>query len=485
MAQTIGYLYTTVLLGLAIYASYFITLTLLYLWHRNDSPPILPLLMESSLPLVTVQLPIRNEQHVAKRIIQTIADLDWPRDKLKIQVLDDSNDETTAIIEAEVSRLQHMGVQITMLHRDYPVGYKAGALAVGLRHECGEFVAIFDADFYPPTDFLRLTIPHLVANPHLGMVQTRWDHLNAEYSAITMAQAVGLDAHFSVENIGRNRSGLLMNFNGTAGVWRKRAIEESGGWQSDTVTEDLDLSYRAQLKGWKILYLPNVVVPAELPPQATSFKLQQYRWAKGHTQTLRKLAWPIICSKQLNFFQKIMALFHIGSYLNLTMLLLMILLTLPMVFYSPHLPELTAILRGIASLPPLVYLLGQIHFHRDWPRRMLYYPILMLLGVGIAWSNTLAILDGLTHWGGAFVRTPKFQLWGRNGEWWKSNYRVGVDHTLIGELFIGLYAIATVWLTLDRKDDLLPFVLIYVGGEVLMIWSTLRQAWLFRLIDKE
>ncbi len=476
MAQTIGYIYTTVLLGLAIYATYYVILTLLYLWHRHDSSPKTPHLAESALPFVTIQLPIRNERYVAKRIIQTVANLDWPRNRLEIQVLDDSDDETKGIIEAEVTRLQATGVQITAIHRENPVGYKAGALAVGLRQTRGEFITIFDADFFPPTDFLRLTIPHLVADPQLGMVQTRWDHLNAEYSAITMAQAMALDAHFSVENIARNRSGLLMNFNGTAGIWRRQAIEESGGWQSNTVTEDLDLSYRAQLAGWKILYLPEVVVPAELPPQVSAFKQQQYRWAKGHTQTLRKLAWPIISSARLNFFQKIMALLHIASYFNLTLLLLMILLTLPMVFYNPRLPELTALLGGIISLPPLVYLLGQIHFRQDWPRRILYYPVLMLLGVGISWSNTLAILDGLTHWGGPFLRTPKFQLWGSAGEWRKSNYRLGLDRTLIGELLIGIYTLATVWLTFDLKGDLLPFVLIYVGGEAMMVWSTLKQA---------
>ncbi|MGB0385138.1 MAG: glycosyltransferase [Ardenticatenaceae bacterium] len=477
IAQTIGYIYMVVLSGLALYATYLVVLISLYLWHRRDAPPALPMLAESQLPMVTVQIPLRNELHVAQRIIQAVAELDWPRDRLEIQVLDDSNDETTAIVEAEAARLRAEGVLITVLHRNHSTGYKAGALAAGLKEARGEFVAIFDADFYPPVDFLRCIVPHLVGNPALGMVQARWEHLNAEYSAITRAQALLLDAHFSVEHIARNRSGLLMNFNGTAGIWRKVAIADAGGWQHDTVAEDLDLSYRAQLAGWKILYLPDVVAPAELPPQVAAFKSQQYRWAKGATQSLRKLARPIIRSKRLNPFQKIMGLLHLGAYFNLTLLLLMIFLTLPMVLYNPNLPQLAAFLGALASIPPVMYLLGQIHLRPDWPRRMLTYPLLMFLGIGIAWSNTLAILDGLRHWGGPFVRTPKFQLQGRKGEWRNSQYRLGVDHTLIGELVIGMYALGAAWLAFTlQQQNLLPFILIYVGGEALMIWSTLKQA---------
>jgi cellulose synthase/poly-beta-1,6-N-acetylglucosamine synthase-like glycosyltransferase len=479
MAQIIAYLYMVVLSGLALYATYLVVLLCLYLWYRRDTTlPPLPTLAESELPYVTVQIPLRNELHVATRIIQAVAELDWPRDRLDIQVLDDSTDETTAIVEAEVERLRLAGVQITLLHRQAPSGYKAGALAAGLKQARGEFITIFDADFYPPKDFLRSTVPYLATTPELGMLQARWEHLNADYSAITRAQAMLLDAHFSVEHIARNRSGLLMNFNGTAGIWRKRAIVEAGGWQSDTVAEDLDLSYRAQLAGWKALYLPDVVAPAELPPQVAAFKSQQYRWAKGATQTLRKLAVPIIRSEVLNPLQKVMALLHMGAYFNLTFLLLMILLTVPMVFYNPNLPQLAAFLGGLASIPPVMYLLGQMHFRADWPRRILTtYPLLMLLGIGIAWSTTLAIVDGLLNWGGPFVRTPKFQLRGREGEWRKSKYRLGIDHTLLGEFLIGLYALVAAWLALTlQQEELLPFILMYVGGEALMVWSTLRQA---------
>ncbi len=477
IAQTIGYIYMVVLSGLALYATYLVILILLYLWHKNDASPTLPVLTDLRLPKVTVQIPLRNELHVAKRIIQAVAELDWPHHLLDIQVLDDSDDETTAIVLAEVQNWRKKGINVQVLHRKQPIGYKAGALAAGLVHAEGEFITIFDADFYPPVDFLRSTVPYLADDDQLGMVQARWEHLNADYSMMTRAQAMLLDAHFSIEHIARNRSGLLMNFNGTAGVWRKSAIEDAGGWQYDTVAEDMDLSYRAQLAGWKALYLPDVVAPAELPPQVAAFKRQQYRWAKGATQNLRKLAYPIITSKRLNIFQKVMGLLHLGAYSNLTFLLLMIFLTLPMVLYNPNLPQLAAFLGGLASIPPVMYLLGQIHFRKDWPRRMLTYPLLMFLGIGIAWSTTLAILDGLRNWGGPFVRTPKFQLRGQQGEWRNSEYRLGIDHTLIGELAIGLYALGAAWLALNlEQETLLPFILMYVGGEALMIWSTLKQA---------
>ena len=266
ITQMIGLLYTATLLGLTVYTLHIVVVVALYLWHRREASPLTPHIPEADLPIVTVQIPLRNERYVVQRILRGVAALDWPRDRLEIQVLDDSTDDTTALARSEVQRLQAQGLTIHLLHRDHSTGHKAGALAAGLRQARGEYIALLDADFCPPPDFLRRTVPHLVASPTLGMVQTRWVHLNAEYSAVTRAQAIALDAHFVVEHTARNRSGLLINFNGTAGVWRREAIEDAGGWQADTLAEDLDLSYRAQLAGWKVLYLPEVTAPAGAAP---------------------------------------------------------------------------------------------------------------------------------------------------------------------------------------------------------------------------
>ncbi|MFP4395992.1 MAG: glycosyltransferase [Anaerolineales bacterium] len=479
-------LYTATLAGLALYAFYILILIVLYLRHCHERTPMPEPIPEAALPTVTVQIPLRNERYVVQRILRAVAAFDWPRDRLQIQVLDDSDDDTTAQAQAEVDRLQALGYKIELRHRPHTRGNKAGALAAGLAHARGEFVVIFDADFIPLPDFLRQTVPHLVRNPHLGLVQARWGHTNTTYSPLTRAQALALDAHFTVEHIARNRSGLLMNFNGTAGVWRKTAIFEAGGWQFDTIAEDLDLSYRAQLAGWQIRYLPDVTAPAELPPLIAAFKQQQYRWAKGATQALRKLAGPILHSPRLNFAQKVMALLHLSAYVTQPLFLLAILLTLPIAYYDPHMPAITAFLGAITAIPPLLYLLGQLALTPRWPRRILAYPLLMLLGIGITWSSTLAIVDGLLHWGGDFKRTPKFDLRGQRGTWQRTGYRIHLDLTTLGELCIGIYAALIIWVAIQTHEPaLLPYSLIYLGGEILMIGGTAWQAILGKQVKKE
>jgi len=474
--QIVGHLYTAVLIGLAVYAVHIVILVTLYLWHRRAQSPETPSIPMADLPTVTVQIPLRNERYVVQRILTAVAAFDWPRDRLEIQVLDDSDDDTTALARAEVKQLQAQGYTIALLHRQHHNGHKAGALAVGLQKASGEYVAIFDADFAPMPDFLQQTVPHLVQNPALGLVQGRWGHLNAEYSLVTRAQALALDAHFTVEHIARNRAGLLMNFNGTGGVWRRRAIEEAGGWQHDTIAEDLDLSYRAQLAGWKILYLPDVAAPAELPPFVAAFRQQQYRWAKGATQVLRKSFGPIVSSPHLSLAQKVMALLHLSGYFTQPLILALVLLVAPMVVYSPRLPVLAVALGTLTMLPPLLYLMGQIALYRNWPRRILAYPILMLLGVGISWNTTLGVLDGLLHWGGEFKRTPKFKLRGRQGNWRAAQYRVTLDRALPGEILISLYALAALLLAHElQRTSLLPLSLIYLIGEMFIIWGTVQQ----------
>ena len=476
MPQIVGYLYTAVLIGLALFAIHIVILVTLYLWHRGDPMPETPHLPAADFPMVTVQIPLRNERYVVQRILAAVAAFNWPRERLEIQILDDSDDDTTTLARTEVERLQAQGYTITLLHRQHHSGHKAGALAAGLQKARGEYIAIFDADFAPMPDFLRRTVPHLVQNPALGLVQGRWGHLNAEYSLVTRAQALALDAHFTVEHIARNRAGLLMNFNGTGGVWRRRAIEEVGGWQHDTIAEDLDLSYRAQLAGWKILYLPDVISPAELPPLVAAFRQQQYRWAKGATQVLRKSFGPIVSSPHLCPAQKVMALLHLSGYFTQPLILALVLLVVPMAIYSPRLPTLVVALGTLTMLPPLLYLMGQMALYRDWPRRILVYPVLMLLGVGISWNTTLGVLDGLFHWGGEFKRTPKFELQGRQGNWRAARYRVMLDRALPGEILISVYALAALLLAYElQRTNLLPLSLIYLAGEMLVIWGALQQ----------
>ena len=477
MTEIIGWLYTAVLAALSLYAVHIAMLIALYLKHRHTVQPAPALPPEMALPFVTVQLPLRNERYVVQRVLQAIAALKWPQDRLEIQILDDSDDETTALAEAEAMNLRDQGYLVTLLHRAQPQGYKAGALALGLQQAHGEFIALFDADFCPAPDFLQQTMPHLLTDSRMGMVQARWSHLNAEYSPITQAQALALDAHFTVEHIARNRSGLLMNFNGTAGVWRKAAIEDAGGWQSDTVAEDLDLSYRAQLRGWRARYLPDVTAAAELPPLVAAFKQQQYRWAKGAAQCLRKLAGPVLRSSQLNPAQKIMALLHLSGYITQPLFLLLILLALPMALYRPPLPPLSGILGAIIAIPPLLYLIGQMALYKDWPHRILAYPVLMALGMGLAWSNTLALVDGFRHWGGTFHRTPKFRLQAREGRWRRTHYGLKPDRATLGEALLGVYALTAAWQALlVGKEELLPLAFVAVSGEALMVGATLLQA---------
>ena len=477
MTWLVKVLYTATLAGLALYALHVLVLIVLYLRHRRDVGPPLPAVVEEHLPSVTVQIPMRNEWHVAHRVIRAVGSLDWPRDKLEIQILDDSDDATVSVVDTEVAGLQQRGVQVEVLRRDAPRGYKAGALAAGTAVARGEYLAIFDADFCPEVDFLRQTVPYFLDNRELGMIQARWGHLNADYSLMTRIQALVLDAHYSVDHIARAQSRLLTNFNGAAGVWRKATIVDAGGWQTDTLTEDLDLSYRAQLQGWRVLYLPDVVVPAEVPPLVTAFKAQQERWAKGAFQCFRKLAGPIVRSRRLSLVQKAMGLLHLSGYANQPLLLTMILLTLPMVLTNPKFSDYTIWLGALASIPSLLYVLGQIHFHRDWLRRIVVYPALLLVWMGLAWSLTLAVFQGLTSWGGAFVRTPKYEITGSEGDWRRSAYRPRISATWIGELVLGAYVCVAMWYAARlAHGHLIPLALGYALGQVMMLALTASEA---------
>ena len=504
-------LYVIAGVWLAIYGLNSLALAALYLISRHNR--VTPSMNQAKVrPCVTIQLPVYNERYVIERLIDSVAALDWPHGKLQIQVLDDSDDDTTVLARARVEHHRQRGLDISLIRRPNRSGYKAGALAVGLTQARGEFIAIFDADFVPPSDFLHNVIPHFLDHPKLGLVQTRWSHLNADYSCLTRAQSLALDGHFVVEQTARNRMGLLMNFNGTGGIWRRTCIESSGGWSGDTISEDLDLSYRAQMAGWDCLYLPAVSAPAELPPQLTAFKRQQFRWAKGSIQCLRKLWRPILGSRhwldsvpqeektparsimansslapeprQLSPVQKLAALVHLSSYVAHPLMLVLLLCSLPL-FLSPrdnHLPMAMAYL-GVASIgPPLVYALSQRALYPHWRRRLLSLPVLVLLGTGIALNNTRAVLEALRGEGGPFIRTPKFQLEGNNGQWTKSAYRLSLDWSTLGEALLSLYALVTI-VAAWRANNLyaIPFMLLYAGGfgltASLGIWQTGVSRW--------
>jgi cellulose synthase/poly-beta-1,6-N-acetylglucosamine synthase-like glycosyltransferase len=457
-------LHALIALWLAVYGLNSFILAFLYLRYRRDAVPT-PSVARSDLPTVTVQIPVYNELHVVERVIDRVAVLDYPRDRLQIQILDDSTDETTHLAHARAALHREHGVDIAVLRRPERSGFKAGALAWGLSQARGEYVAIFDADFCPRPDFLLQTIPHLLARPQLGLVQTRWSCLNTGYSSLTRAQALALDGHFVVEQFGRNRSGLLMSFNGAGGVWRRRCIEGSGGWQADTLSEDLDLSYRAQLAGWECLYLPTVDAPAEVPPQIAAFKRQQSRWAQGSVQTLRKLAMPILCSRKLNWRQKAMALVHLSSYLAHGLVVALVLVSLPLLL-APDSVQLSLNGLGLMFLgSPLVYAISQQQLYPDWTRRMQAFPLLALIGIGVAWSNAQAVWRGLTRWGGTFARTPKFRIEARADRWSDSQYRLQANGSTVGELLLALYALVAVAVAcVTGHHGTVPFLLLYAAS---------------------
>jgi cellulose synthase/poly-beta-1,6-N-acetylglucosamine synthase-like glycosyltransferase len=370
-----------------------------------------PVLTDDQLPVVTVQLPIFNESTVVRRLLQVVARMDYPRDKLQIQVLDDSIDETCEIAKTEVRRLQDQGVDIEYVHRTDRTGYKAGALDNGMATAKGDLIAVFDADFIPNADFARAIVGHF-QDPEVAMVQARWSHLNRDASLLTKIQALMLDGHHLVENRARFGAGLLFNFSGTGGMWRREAIADAGGWQHDTITEDLDLSYRAQLRGWKFIYRPDVVSPAELPEDISALRAQQYRWAKGTVQTARKLLGRILRSS-LTRKQRIEALFHLTPHFAYPLMLVLCLLLLPVLslvnvsdWRMALLFDLPLCMAPISSLAAF-YMLAESAQGRSRLSALKVLPALIGLGAGLAPHLTRGLWSGLRHQSGEFVRTPK------------------------------------------------------------------------------
>ena len=406
--------YFAVMIVLALYGVHRYTMCYLYFKYRKNYRPDAPRHFEE-LPRVTVQLPIFNEQFVIDRLIEAVCAMEYPREKLEIQVLDDSTDETQAVASGIVDRYAALGHPIVYIHRTNRHGYKAGALDAGLKVAKGEYVAIFDADFVPPTDWLMKVIHHF-AEPEIGMVQTRWTHLNRNYSMLTEIEAILLDGHFVLEHGARARSGDYFNFNGTAGMWRIQAISDGGGWQHDTLTEDTDLSYRSQLAGWKFKYLPEVECPSELPIEMTAFKTQQARWAKGLIQTSIKVL-PMMFKSNVPRRVKVEAVYHLTANLSYPLMVVMSAALLPAMicrFYQGwfqmliiDVPLFTASSLSIA----VFYLASQRElFPKTWWKTFLYLPFLMALGIGLTVTNTKAVVEALLGMKSPFVRTPKYRV---------------------------------------------------------------------------
>ncbi len=414
-------------------------------FNKNKSGVPRPVRRFKKLPRVTVQLPVYNEMYVASRLIKAVCAIDYPVELLHIQVLDDSTDSTTEIAEASVREFRSHGLNIELIHRNNREGFKAGALAEGLRHTDSELIAIFDADFIPPSDFLRQTVDFFT-DPNVGGVQVRWGHLNRDYSTLTKAQSVLLDGQFIIEQSSRYYGGMFFNFNGTAGVLRRRCIESAGGWQHDTLTEDLDLSYRAQLKGWRFIYLKDVVADAELPVDMNAFKAQQHRWTKGAIQTAKKILPHILKNPLLSYKVKIEAAFHLLGGLSYPLLLMVLLLMTPVAYFWRSLGwekvillNLIAISAGTLSLLRFYSIALKEVYGQGWKRRAHHIPVAIALGTGIAVNNTKAVLEALLGKSSEFTRTPKFAVTNKGEGWAHKNYTSPKGFTAVIELALGLF----------------------------------------------
>lgn len=419
------------------------------------------------MPVVTTQLPVYNEANCVERLIDAVCAIDYPKDKHEIQVLDDSTDECYEVTKRKVAQMQALGYDIKLIHRTQRKDYKAGALKEGMVTARGDFLAIFDADFVPSRDFLLKTIPYLVMDPKVGLVQGRWGHLNRMESGLTLAQSIGIDGHFVIEQSARSWGDLFMNFNGTAGVWRRQAIDDAGGWEGDTLTEDMDLSYRSQLAGWRMKFVFDVIVPAELPNDINAFKAQQFRWAKGSIQTAIKIL-PRVFSAKVPIKIKIASFMHMTHYSIHPCMLFTAIFAFPLlVWYEPvkNLPNwISATAFGFifiaAIAPSTLYLVAQrCSGYAGWKMRLLSFPILMALGVGIAVSNTRAVLAAVFGLKGSFVRTPK------KGAKSLSHYAQKFPFLAVVEIAVGAYCVFGLLAYIGAQKFIIgPFLALYAIG---------------------
>jgi cellulose synthase/poly-beta-1,6-N-acetylglucosamine synthase-like glycosyltransferase len=474
----IALVYLVVLLWLAMYGVSNFVNAMLYLRVKRSTQPKKHARLPKEWPSITIQLPIYNEKYTVERLLQAVTQLEYPADKMQIQVLDDSTDDTAQLVQSLVENYKSQGLNIEWLHRTNRSGYKAGALSEGLKTATGEYLAIFDADFVPPADWLKKTVP-LFADHRLGCLQTRWGHTNRKYNSLTQAEAMAVDGHFIVEQTARSRHALFLNFNGTAGLWRRACIEDAGGWEWDTLTEDLDLSYRAQLRGWKIGYAPDVVVPAELPAEVEAFKKQQFRWAKGSFQVVRKILPIVIRRNDLPWHVRLMAFIHLTGYMVHPLMLCLLVLTLPVGMLIPDAFKVFPLSALAGFGPPLLYLISASRQTPRLPERIKLLPLMTITGFGISLSTTIAVLEGLLGKGSsAFVRTPKLNLGNQHTQLRKVDkaYTQPVSRMVWAEIALGVYAlISGIILGSYIGWGILPWMSIYTFGYFYIAGLNLKQ----------
>jgi cellulose synthase/poly-beta-1,6-N-acetylglucosamine synthase-like glycosyltransferase len=449
-----------------------------YLKYRGKRDDLSAELKE--FPLVTIQLPVFNEMYVVERLIKSTCEIEYPIDKLEFQVLDDSTDETVEIVSNIVKEYQLRGFDIRHIHRDNRSGFKAGALKEGLKTAKGEFIAIFDADFIPKKNFLKVVLPFFI-DPKIGMVQTRWEHLNRSYSLITQVVALSLDGHFVMEQQARNKADYFINFNGTSGIWRKSCIFDAGNWEADTLTEDLDLSYRAQLKGWKFRYLTDFTTPAEVPSEINSVKSQQFRWTKGAIETCKKIL-PRVWKSNYSLKHKIISTYHLTNNIVFPFILIACLLNTPIVLiknsghYDAYFTFMSVfVLAFIASF--LFYLYSQKDVYDDWRKRVLLFPVFMAGSMGFAINNTKAVFQALFNKKTEFVRTPKYLIVDKKDSWVDKKYvHKKISFSVVLESLVSLYSFAGVVISvITLQISALPFQLMFSFGFGLVAFLSIKH----------
>ncbi len=473
--------------------SYFIALTILFvfslhgfimLYYHRKYNSVKPTSNKDFIPNahVTIQLPLYNELYVVERLINAVCEIDYPKDKLEIQVLDDSTDETVQICARVVEEKRKEGFDIKQVRRKSRVGFKAGALKEGLKYAKGEYIAIFDADFIPQKEFLKKTLSFFT-DGKIGMVQTRWEHLNGNYSILTKAQALALDGHFVIEQSVRNKAGFFINFNGTGGVWRRSCIEDAGNWHADTLTEDLDLSYRAQLNGWRFVFLKDFTSPAELPSEINALKSQQFRWTKGAIETAKKIL-PLVWKSKIPLRVKLQSTFHLTNNIVFPFILLAAILNVPLIFIKnsgPHEVYFAImsvfVLAFISSF--MFYLYSQKDIHEDWRKKIVLFPLFMAGSMGFAVNNSRAVFEGLMNRKSDFVRTPKFNVENAKDSWIGKKYTsTKLDLSTIVELIMAIYCFIGVAASVYFLEiAALPFQILFFLGFTFVSFTSIKHAY--------